>query len=139
MFGGYYNHCSFTLDNERKMAYSFSRYYRQLWFTGCFCKEDISRYEDYVVFQIDISEKEYECIKAFINELSEGYKIYDYLSAALYPFGIRMHFRYHFICSTFVMKVLSMTDRVTLDKSPYFYSPMDVMNFLSSSDVKQIA
>jgi hypothetical protein len=96
----------------------------------------MSRYADYVVFKIPITNKEYRRIGRFLKQLNGRYLIYDYIGAALSPFGISTHFKHHYICSTFVTRILSYVDSIELDKDLYKFSPMDVNNFFNQTKFK---
>lgn len=64
VIGGDYNHCSFYIYGEIDSVYGFSRKYRKLWYTGCFTQEDPIYYDDYIVYQIPLSDEQYEqCFK----------------------------------------------------------------------------
>lgn len=135
VLGGEFNHCSIALDNDFNNIFSFSRRYHNLWFTGCFCKEDINSFDSFIVYTISISDKEYLDIHNFIEELSRSFRIYNYIGAIACIFGKGIAFNYNYICSTFVAKILSMLSSIELDKDVYEYKPMDIVNLLSNYDL----
>lgn len=132
ILGGNLNHCSFAIDGNFSSLYSFSRLYKSLWFTGCFCTEPIERYVDYEVFHISITDEEYNNLCAFLKDLSQSYRVYNYIGALALPFGIARPSKYHYLCSTFVAKVLDEYSGVELEKCHSLYKPMDVYNLLKS-------
>lgn len=135
LFGGRYNHCAISFDDNFDKAYSFSRRYKHLWFTGCFCMEDLNRYEDYIIYQVSLSDSEFDNIMQFIQVLNQKFRIYDYLGAVTILLGVKTTFRYHYICSTFASKILSMTDSIILEKSLYSYKPMELVELLDRHDL----
>lgn len=134
ILGGSVNHCSITLDENYDNLYSFSRRHPYLWFTGCFCKEDISRFKSYKIYSINITEEEYRDIERYIEYLNDRLRVYNYLGAIMIPFNIPVKFENSYICSTFVAKLLNRIDGIELDKPIYLYRPMDVLELLENND-----
>lgn len=130
ILGGDYNHCSFSFDENFSSLFAYSRLYKGLWFTGCFCTESVDRYLNYEVFQIEITDEQYKELRVFLVDLSRTYRIYNYLSALVLPFGWSIPDDYHYLCSTFVARVLECYSGVVLEKDYSLYRPMDVYNLL---------
>lgn len=133
LFGGEYNHCAIMLDNDYSCIYSFTRKFKYCWFTGCFTIEPYNRFTDFIKYDIDITDIEYNDIINFLDELNESFRFYNYIGAVLLPLGVAINFKHHFVCSTFVAKILSLTESIGLDKSIHLYKPNDIYNLVIKS------
>lgn len=126
-----YNHCSVVLDG---IMYSFTRYYKHLWFTGCFCTESIDIFNNYTIFSISLSHNEYIQVLNFIDDLNNRFSVYNYIGALLVLLNIPFNRDYSYICSTFVSKILSFILEIKLGKNLGVYKPMDIFNLLRYSE-----
>lgn len=139
VLGGRYNHCSIVLDDDFSRLYSFSRYYTKFWFTGCFCVETIGKLSfgkeciQGAIAEIQITDREYKGICKFLSGMSHGIHVYNYINACLIPFRLSIDSNKSYICSTFVAKILSYIDEVTLDKKFSLYKPMELYDLLKDN------
>lgn len=136
VLGGKYNHTSIAFDYNFDLIYSFTRRYKYIWISGCFCKESLSRFEEYTVFSLGISDKEYAKINKFLQILEKHYRIYNYVSALCLYFNKSAPTRLSFTCSTFTAYILSLTDNYKLEKDFKVYTPMLIFEELMSNDCK---
>lgn len=134
--GGKYNHCSLIIDDDFSRLYSFSRYYTKFWFTGCFCIETISKLAfnkkvlNGAIAKINITDFEYVRVMKFIRYMSNGVHIYNYINAVLVPLKVSIDSDNSYICSTFVARILTFIDEISLDKKYSLYKPMDLYYLL---------
>lgn len=125
-----YNHCAIALDNDFSRIYSFARRYKYCWFLGCFVNEPFSRFKDFEIYSIDITDEDYDKINTFIQDLDNHFCVYNYIGAILLYLGIEYKSDYSYVCSTFTAKILSLVDSIELDRSEYAYKPNDLYKFL---------
>lgn len=135
---GYYNHCSFYLDDETDKLWSFSRKYDKFFFTGCFCSETSKRYIAYQKFTFMIDDTVYKDICNEIKRLKKHYRIYAYQNAVLINFNKSIDSKNHFICSTFVANIIDKYNLVKLIKPANICLPMDVYKSLSCAKSNMI-
>ena len=138
VIGGDYNHCSFYIDDETDSVYGFSRKYRKLWYTGCFTQENPIYYEDYLVYQIPLSDEQYEQLAKRIDDMNENIRMYNYISAMLIPANIPVVSEGSFICSTFVADLIDKYTDVELKKDTYLHRPMDILEVMNDYAEKSI-
>lgn len=124
------NHTSVAFDNDFSTLYSFTRKFKPLFFTGCFCKEPIKRLNEIVVTEIEITDEEYEKIMEFIDTLKLHLRIYNYIEVVAILFNKEVHFKYNYTCSTFAAKILEQTN-IKLNKSPRLYRPHELCDLLN--------
>lgn len=134
--GGTYNHTSIAFDNNFDLIYSFTRHYKHLWISGCFCKEELSRFEEYIVFNLAISDDEYVKINNFIKMLEEHYRIYNYISVLFLYFNKPAPTRLSFTCSTFTSYILSLTEEHKLSRDFRVYTPNSIIGELLEKGYK---
>jgi len=126
------NHVSIALDRELTEVYSFGRKQPNNPFIGGFVKEDIfspylnqSRCE---IYELKVTEKEYEYIKSFIQHIEIDKEKYRYNFIGL--FGVMMKIKITrqtaFFCSQFVATILQNVTSLPLTKDPYFTTPEDI-------------
>lgn len=129
MLGGEYNHTSIALDSNYDLIYSFSRRYKYMWFSGCFCKESVSNFNKYTIFILSIDDEEYNKINKFLKLLERHYRIYNYIGAICLYFNKPVYSKLSFTCSTFTAYILGLT-RYKLKKDFRTYTPMGILDEL---------
>lgn len=139
VIGGDYNHCSFFIDDQIDSVYGFSRKYRKLWYTGCFTQENPVYYDDYLVYQIPLSDEQYEQLVRRIDDMNENIRMYNYISAMLIPANIPVVSEGSFICSTFVADLLNKYTGIELKKNTHLHRPMDILEVMNYYEEKGIA
>lgn len=108
-----YNHVSFSFDHDLKDMISFARYYYEMPFYGGFIHESIERYQDsnILLYEIPISEDDYERIKNSINEIEKEPEEYIYhtINALLCPFHKSINAIHAHTCASFTDSLLQQT------------------------------
>ena len=132
---GYYNHCSIALNRDFNNLFSFSRRYKKYWFTGCFTIETMNTIKDKgtldaLVYEIRLTDEEFDTINQYLKELSKRYRPYNYIGAVTILFGKNIKSNKHHLCSTFTAYILKMIHTTHLDKEFYLYTPMDILKLL---------
>lgn len=129
-----YNHCSIALDRDLNELYSFGRRKLRLPLPAGFVKEDIDSgifkmYKNTTcrVYELDVTEEEYNEVKAIIEEFKkEGYKYkYSLLGVLAIMLHIPYNRRYHFVCSQFVAYVLKEGKIIHFEKDVSLIKPED--------------
>lgn len=136
VIGGDYNHCSFYLDEDVRNVYGFSRRYREFWFTGCFTRENPIYYDEYKVYGLPLSDRQYEALRDRIVEMSAHIKVYNYLSALMLPAGVAVESDSSYICSTFVADLIDKYTELTPVRDVNLHGPMDVYELLEDGVCK---
>lgn len=110
-----YNHCSVCLREDLSKFYSFSRIYRSNPLIGGFTVESPMRYTlssrtKLKIVEIEISDEKYDGVREMIQEMSQNCDeyVYNYISAAAYPFGGRFKRENAFTCAEFTNRVLKI-------------------------------
>ncbi len=109
-----YNHCSVCLREDMSKFYSFSRIYRSNPLIGGFTVESPMRYTlssrtKLKIVGIEISDEKFARVRSMIQDMSRNCDeyVYNYFSAAAYPFGGRRFNRENaFTCAEFTNSVL---------------------------------
>lgn len=132
--GGTYNHASIGIDDTFSEFYSF----RTKW---GLCVEHpfdfAKRHKEDVpcaIYEIEISEDQYEKLTAGINgflDEKDDYH-YSYLSLVLGFIGVKHNIQKGLYCSRFVANLLKQSEILSLDKHPSLYMPSDLLKVVST-------
>lgn len=136
LYTGYnYNHTSIALDRDLKELYSFGRRGKLgLPLPSGFVKEDkdngiFSTYSKTTcrVYELEVSEEEYQKVKDVIEEFKIEDKKYKYSILGIFTimFNIPFNRRYRFVCSQFVAHVLNEGKVVEFEKDISLIKPED--------------
>ncbi len=108
-----YNHCSVCLQPDLGRFYSFSRVYRSNPLIGGFVTESPLRYTlssrtRLKIIKIPVSDIRYNAVKELISDMRErgDEYVYNYFSAAGYPFGKKFESKNAYTCAEFAHTVL---------------------------------
>jgi hypothetical protein len=114
-----FNHASISLTRDLSEMYSFARYRAQNPIVGGFIREfpqrlTLGKDKDVriKVFEIPVSESDYERIKGFIYDIRDDRErcIYNSLAILGHPFGMGYNTYKAYICTDFVVKALLCGD-----------------------------
>ncbi len=131
---GSYTHASLALVPETDKFYSYARRRLYNFLIGGIIQENIHTFvfarfpEDIcALFEIDVSDEDYERIKEWVDFCMDNYDIctYNFIGAALMRMGIIFRRKYKFTCSQFVAYSLSRAEGIKLPKDPYLMFPHD--------------
>jgi hypothetical protein len=135
-----YNHAAIALDKDLKHLYAFARGKHSNLLSGRLVKESLSRYTlrfrykvDCIVFEIPVTNHEYNTIKALISEIYQD-KTYIYNLFSVLSFPILHGFSTYnaFSCIEFVMFILKyLTNTPVPDKAPCHYTPDELTTVLN--------
>lgn len=125
-----YTHASIGVGEESDSFYSFN-------FNG-FCTEDprrrlrISKNIPAVLFQLEVTEREYEDIRNRIEHMKNEQKKYHYskIGVLLCLLHIPHCIRHHYFCSQFVADLLIHSGAIQKQKSPSLFLPNTFLNEL---------
>lgn len=120
-----YNHVSIALDNNFDNIYSFSRRFKYIWLSGCFCREDKHNFKSYEIVNLQINDEQYCNIKSYLKYLSDGIRLYNYIGAVSLVLNKAITFKSSYICSTFCAYIL-WSNGFTLNKFYGLYTPEDL-------------
>lgn len=109
-----YNHCSISLRDDLSKFYSFSRVYYKNPLIGGFvvespCRYTLSSETALKIVTIEVTDDTYERVKSLVHYMRDHGDefVYNYFSAAGYPFGMVFKRRNAFTCAEFVNSVLT--------------------------------
>lgn len=127
-------HVSIGLDKELQNVYSFGRKRPRTMLPGGFVKEDMNKIShifkkaECQIFELEITEKQYEILKKEIKKFIENENAYGYNIFGLIPlnFNIRFERKKHFVCSQFVGRLLQEAGIYTNDKNYSLIKPNDI-------------
>ncbi len=131
---GRYTHASIALTPETDKFYSYARRRLYNFLVGGIIQEDVHTFVfarfpecNCAIFEIDVSEEDYERIKAQVDFCMDNYKIakYSFAGAILMRMGIVWRRKYRFTCSQFVAVCLGRAEGIKLPKDPYLMMPHD--------------
>lgn len=134
---GTYTHSSIAITPETDKFYSYARRRLYNFLVGGIINENIHTFvfarfpeSDCALFEIDVSDEDYDRIKAQIDLCLENYDkaTYSFLGAAAMRMGIVWRREIKFTCSQFVAVCLSRADGIKLPKDPYLMCPHDFPN-----------
>jgi hypothetical protein len=121
-----FNHASISLTKDLSEMYSFARYRAQNPLVGGFIQEfpqrlTLGKDKDVPikVFEIPVTESEYEKIKNFIYDIRDDQErcIYNSLAILGRPFGMGYNTYKAYVCTDFVVKALLCGDICLSEKS----------------------
>lgn len=127
-----YNHASIALDENLTQVYSFGRKKPHNPFIGGFVQENIAeglfQNASCAIFEMTITEKEYNIMQQFIEEIATTQDSYRYNLMGLIAVALKVKLERGnaFFCSEFVATVLSRSDRIQFEKSCSFITPYDL-------------
>lgn len=108
-----YNHCSVCLREDLSKFYSFSRIYRSNPLIGGFtvespCRYTLSSRTKVKIVEIPVSDEDFASVRKMIKDMSErdDEYVYNFFSAAAYPFGRRFKRDNAYTCAEFTNNVL---------------------------------
>ena len=128
-----YNHASIVFDMHFNEVYSFGRKRPRNPFIGGFVNEDVRRglfkNARCAIYSFDVSEKQVEKMKSFINKIELEKHLYRYNLLGLITFIINKPYqrKHAFFCSEFVAHVLN-EGGIQLQKPISLISPNDLQN-----------
>ena len=131
---GTFTHSSLALTPETDKFYSYARRRLYNFLVAGVINEDIHTFvfarfpeSDCALFEIDVSDEDYERIKAQIDYCLENYDkaTYSFIGAGLMRLGIIWRRKLKFTCSQFVAVCLSKAEGIKLPKDPYLMLPHD--------------
>lgn len=110
-----YNHCSVCLRDDFAYFYSFSRIYRCNPLIGGFTVESLLRYTlssrtGIKIVSVPVSEKGFDAAKRQVEIMRDNADdyVYNYFSAAGYPFGKKFTRDNAFTCAEFTSRLLEL-------------------------------
>lgn len=127
-----YSHASISLDSKCEEMYSFGRKYRYFPFWGIFKHENLNkglfrnRGALMSMYEIDVSEDQYNKIVNKINKIKKTNKGYNIIGLLLAYFRIKLN-RNKYYCSEFVYEVLSSNGVDIFDKNNVKFKPMELI------------
>lgn len=132
-----YNHASMALDPGLQEMYSFGRQKHNVLLTGKLVKENISRFTldrvsnvDVTIFEIPVTDKQYENLKNCIRSVYEDKDyLYNLFSVLTYPLTKGLSVYKAFTCIEFIMYLLTLGG-MEFDKPLYEYKPDDLLEIL---------
>lgn len=109
-----YNHTGIAFSSEMKYFYSFARYYKKMPFYAGFTKESVLRYNNngkiakLKICAVPVSEENYQKAKKHLDDIKEHSEeyIYNFISAAAFPFRKKVAIKKSYICIEFVLSML---------------------------------
>lgn len=133
-----YNHVSISLDDTFKKLYSFARYYKTSPFYAGFTEESPLRYNinnknaGIKIYKVPVTKKEYQIIRNHIKHMKANKKtyIYNFLSAATFPFRKKVMISGSYTCIEFALYLLSKKENTKIIKKDEFYSIKDLGKIL---------
>ncbi|MEA5010798.1 MAG: hypothetical protein VB100_03640 [Angelakisella sp.] len=128
-----YTHVSLSLDKEMTQLYSFGRRSNYMPIIAGFVKENpqggvFSKYDTLCsVYEIEVSDEEYDRIRGLIASFLAEYKQYQYnfLGLPLIALQIPRRCRRHFVCSQFVAYLITLGGVATFPKDYSIVQPED--------------
>ena len=133
---GTYTHTSLALTPGTDEFYSYARRRLYNFLIGGVIKEDLhtfvfARFPESrcALYEIDVSDEDYERIKAQVKFCMDNYDkaTYSFAGAALTRFGIIWRRKLKFTCSQFVAACLDRAEDITLPRDPYLMRPHDFL------------
>ena len=133
---GTYTHTSLALTPRTDEFYSYARRRLYNFLIGGVIKEDLNTFvfarfpeSSCALFEIEVSDEDYERIKAQVNFCLDNYDraTYSFAGAALTRLGIIWRRKYKFTCSQFVAVCLDKAEGITLPRDPYLMRPHDFL------------
>ena len=127
-----YSHASLSLDPKCEEMYSFGRKYKYFPFYGIFKQENLNkglfkkRGALISIYEIDITEDQYNKIKSNIMNIKKTNKGYNIIGLLLAYFKIKLH-RNKYYCSEFVYEVLSSKGIEIYGKDKIRFRPMELV------------
>lgn len=131
-----YNHVSIAFDEELDEIYSFGRKYPRNPLIAGFIKEDVyfGTYRYFndtrcLLLKIEISCKQYECIRNVIHSFNNNRHVYSYNLLGLIgvAVGYPINPKNKFFCSQFVAEVFNKSDLDLWDIPPALITPNDFL------------
>lgn len=129
-----YNHSSILIDDENNM-YSFGRKYKHFPLIGGFVRESpthgffeaTSHRTKCKIYQIDVTEEQYEVARELINEFIRNKNQYRYNMMGLLAifFKLRWKRNHHYTCSQFVGYILHNVNRDLIPTDYTIIKPID--------------
>lgn len=141
---GAYTHTSLALTPRTDEFYSYARRRLYNFLISGVIKEDVHTFvfarfpeSKCALYEIEVSDEDYERIKAQVDFCLENYDraTYSFAGAALTRLGIIWRRKYKFTCSQFVAVCLDKAAGITLPRDPYLMRPHD---FLKLEGAKKI-
>ena len=127
-----YNHASIAFDETLTEVYSFGRKKVNNPFIGGFVRENMDeglfQNANCAIFEMTITQKEYNIMQQFIEEIAAVQDDYRYNLMGLIAilFKVKLERGNAFFCSEFVATVLSRSDRIKFNKPCSFITPYDL-------------
>lgn len=129
--GNKYNHASISLDPAFKKLYSFARYHEDAPLYAGFTEESPLRYKNnskyagIKIYKIPVTKKQYNKTKKYIKKLEKYSKkyVYNFLSAATFPFRKKIKINESYTCIEFIISIL---EGIGVIEKKKFYSFKDL-------------
>jgi hypothetical protein len=133
---GTYTHTSLAITPRTDEFYSYARRRLYNFLIAGMMKEDLhafvfARFPESrcVLYEIDVTDEDYERIKAQIDFCMDNYgkATYSFIGAILTRLGIVWRRKYKFTCSQFVAECLDRTESITLPRNASLMRPHDFL------------
>ena len=133
---GTYTHTSLAITPRTDEFYSYARRRLYNFLIAGAMKEDLhtfvfARFPESrcVLYEIDVTDEDYERIKAQIDFCMDNYDraTYSFIGAAFTRLGIVWHRKYKFTCSQFVAECLDRAEGITLPRDASLMRPHDFL------------
>lgn len=134
--GAEYTHSSISLDKDLEQMYSFGRKYSYIAFIGGFVKEgaDFGTFKRFYktevsVFEISVTDKQYDKIYETIEYMKEHKKEYRFNVLGLFCAGFnkKLQFKKRYYCAEFVKKLLEIAE-IDISELPDVIKPEHFVN-----------
>lgn len=133
-----YNHSGVSLTERPEIIYTIARFHETTPYYAGFMKESVLRYQkgdrisDFAIFAVPVSEKQLSEVKErirYFSEHSDEY-VYNFFSAAAFPFRKRVFIDRSFTCLEFVLDTLTKHTDLTDKIDHYYCSIEELFNIL---------
>lgn len=133
-----YNHSGISLTERPEIIYTMARFFGSTPYYAGFMKESVLRYQkgdkisDFVIFAVPVSEEQLSAVKKRFQHYSENQTdyIYNFFSAAAFPFRKRVWVYRAFTCLEFVLDTLTEHTDLTTEIDHNFCTIEELYNIL---------
>lgn len=145
LFTGYpYSHVAISLTKDCNTTYSFGRRSLNNILNGGFSIQNrdgefFKKFNKTVckIYELEISDKQYEDVKTIINDMETNIKDYKYDFLGIIPryFKLPLTFKNKFVCSYFVAYILEKTDICKFEKDTCLVVPKNFENIIGIREI----
>jgi len=126
--GNKFNHISLCIDDNFETLYSFARHFNKAPFYGGLVEESPLRYAgaSVKIAKVELTNEQYSLLESELNNALENKNdyIYNFLSAAVFPFHRRIEVNNAYTCVEFVVYMLSRCKTKGVENK--YYSIVDM-------------